>query len=169
MNEPFKVSRATAVVDVAAVSPGDSPTIRVVYHAENSRGIARQLVRQIPVRDAALFGRIQADVKEGEQIEATTVNEWYDTGYVSYLVDFKKVSDVEQETTVKNGVLDIGHHDITEIIMTPNKTKDESTMIEEKRMSDTKRVWLFEEGNAAMRDELGGKGANLAEMSSIGL
>jgi len=42
-------------------------------------------------------------------------------------------------------------------------------MIEEKRMSDTKRVWLFEEGNAAMRDELGGKGANLAEMSNIGL
>ncbi len=40
-------------------------------------------------------------------------------------------------------------------------------------MSDTKCVWLFEEGNAAMRDEamrdeLGGKGANLAEMSSIG-
>ncbi len=31
-------------------------------------------------------------------------------------------------------------------------------MIEEKRMSDTKRVWLFEEGSAAMRDELGGKG-----------
>ncbi len=27
-------------------------------------------------------------------------------------------------------------------------------------MSDTKRVWLFEEGNATMRDELGGKGAN---------
>ena len=35
-------------------------------------------------------------------------------------------------------------------------------------MADTKRVWLFEEG-AAMRDELGGKGANLAEMSNIGL
>ena len=36
-------------------------------------------------------------------------------------------------------------------------------------MTDTKRVWLFEEGNASMRDELGGKGANLAEMSNIGL
>jgi len=36
-------------------------------------------------------------------------------------------------------------------------------------MTDTKRVWLFEEGNATMRDELGGKGANLAEMSNIGL
>ena len=36
-------------------------------------------------------------------------------------------------------------------------------------MADTKRVWLFEEGNATMRDELGGKGANLAEMSNIGL
>ncbi|MCS7207960.1 MAG: pyruvate, phosphate dikinase [Fimbriimonadales bacterium] len=32
-----------------------------------------------------------------------------------------------------------------------------------------KRVYLFEEGNADMRDLLGGKGANLAEMTNIGL
>ncbi|MBS1721488.1 MAG: pyruvate, phosphate dikinase [Armatimonadetes bacterium] len=32
-----------------------------------------------------------------------------------------------------------------------------------------KRVYLFPEGNATMRDLLGGKGANLAEMSNIGL
>ena len=36
-------------------------------------------------------------------------------------------------------------------------------------MANNKRVWLFEEGNATMRDELGGKGANLAEMSSFDL
>jgi pyruvate,orthophosphate dikinase len=36
-------------------------------------------------------------------------------------------------------------------------------------MANTKRVYLFEEGDATMRDELGGKGANLAEMSKIGL
>ena len=33
----------------------------------------------------------------------------------------------------------------------------------------TKRVYLFEDGNAKMRDLLGGKGANLAEMTNIGL
>src|ERR1700712_1698073 len=33
----------------------------------------------------------------------------------------------------------------------------------------TKRVYLFEEGNKSMRDLLGGKGANLAEMTNIGL
>jgi pyruvate,orthophosphate dikinase len=36
-------------------------------------------------------------------------------------------------------------------------------------MATQKRVWLFEEGNASMRDLLGGKGANLSEMSNIGL
>lgn len=36
-------------------------------------------------------------------------------------------------------------------------------------MTNTKRTWLFREGNASMRDELGGKGANLAEMNNIGL
>ena len=33
----------------------------------------------------------------------------------------------------------------------------------------SKRIYLFEEGNAKMRDLLGGKGANLCEMSNIGL
>ena len=36
-------------------------------------------------------------------------------------------------------------------------------------MAKTKHTWLFREGNANMRDELGGKGANLAEMTNIGL
>jgi pyruvate,orthophosphate dikinase len=36
-------------------------------------------------------------------------------------------------------------------------------------MATQKRVWLFSEGNASMRDLLGGKGANLSEMSNIGL
>ena len=33
----------------------------------------------------------------------------------------------------------------------------------------TKWVYLFKEGNASMRNLLGGKGANLAEMTNIGL
>ncbi|MBQ3095596.1 MAG: pyruvate, phosphate dikinase, partial [Clostridia bacterium] len=33
----------------------------------------------------------------------------------------------------------------------------------------TKYVYLFSEGNATMRELLGGKGANLAEMTAIGL
>ncbi len=36
-------------------------------------------------------------------------------------------------------------------------------------MSSTKRVWLFHEGDAKMKDLLGGKGANLAEMTNLGL
>ena len=35
--------------------------------------------------------------------------------------------------------------------------------------SARRRIWLFEEGNARMRDLLGGKGAGLAEMSRVGL
>ena len=33
----------------------------------------------------------------------------------------------------------------------------------------TKYVYLFSEGNATMRNLLGGKGANLAEMTSLGM
>lgn len=32
-----------------------------------------------------------------------------------------------------------------------------------------KRVWLFKDGDASMRNLLGGKGANLAEMTNLGL
>lgn len=32
-----------------------------------------------------------------------------------------------------------------------------------------KYVYLFQEGNAKMKDILGGKGANLAEMTNLGL
>ena len=32
-----------------------------------------------------------------------------------------------------------------------------------------KYVYLFKEGNAGMRELLGGKGANLAEMTNLGL
>ena len=38
-----------------------------------------------------------------------------------------------------------------------------------KTKTQTKHTWLFREGNATMRDELGGKGANLAEMTNINL
>ena len=34
---------------------------------------------------------------------------------------------------------------------------------------DKKYVYLFQEGNAKMKDILGGKGANLAEMTNLGL
>ncbi len=36
-------------------------------------------------------------------------------------------------------------------------------------MSTEKRIYFFNEGNKDMRDLLGGKGANLAEMTRIGL
>jgi pyruvate,orthophosphate dikinase len=41
--------------------------------------------------------------------------------------------------------------------------------IKSPKASARKRIWLFEEGNASMRDLLGGKGAGLAEMTRVGL
>ena len=49
-----------------------------------------------------------------------------------------------------------------EMIINSVRKKGEMTMTE-------KRVWLFREGNADMRNLLGGKGANLAEMTNLGL
>src|SRR5690242_9387119 len=46
---------------------------------------------------------------------------------------------------------------------------DDSRQCTGNRTMSEKRVYLFHEGNAEMRDLLGGKGANLAEMTNIGL
>ena len=94
MNKPFKVSSTTAEVSVTAILSGSPPAIKVMYRAENARGTARQFARQIPVPDADLFRRLQANIKQGERIQVTTVSEWYEDGYTSYLSDFTKVEDV---------------------------------------------------------------------------
>ncbi|MGH2369535.1 MAG: PEP/pyruvate-binding domain-containing protein, partial [Chloroflexota bacterium] len=47
----------------------------------------------------------------------------------------------------------------------PEKTPQQTTTPQ----AGTKWVWLFREGNATMRDLLGGKGAGLAEMTNAGL
>ena len=117
MNNPYKVSRVTTVVGVSAVLSGEAPAIKVVYSAKNSRGAARQFVRQVSVPDALLFERLQASVKEGDQIEVTTVNEWYDVGYTSYLADFKKMPDLG--TKVANGTINFTTNSITEVVVPP--------------------------------------------------
>ena len=42
-------------------------------------------------------------------------------------------------------------------------------IFEEESFMSKKYLYLFSEGNATMRELLGGKGANLAEMTNIGL
>lgn len=46
--------------------------------------------------------------------------------------------------------------------------KDEGTIVGGAKTPTTKYVYLFHEGNASMRDLLGGKGAGLAEMTNAG-
>lgn len=101
MNKPFKVSSTTAEVSITAILSGSPPAIKVIYCAENSRGTARQFARQIAVPDADLFRRIQANVEAGERIQVTTVNEWYDDGYQSYLADFAKTNFTEPSNQSK--------------------------------------------------------------------
>ena len=47
--------------------------------------------------------------------------------------------------------------------------KEKNVLGEEKSFMSKKWVYMFSEGDMSMRNLLGGKGANLAEMTSIGL
>ena len=124
MSKPFKISRSTSLVEVVAVSPGVSPNITVVHRAAGAGGTPRHFVRQIPVPNVTLFNTLQSQVGQGEHIEITAVNEWYDTGYVTYLADFKKVTDTKAEIVTANGGMSVVQNDIAEIVIpTMQKSK----------------------------------------------
>lgn len=122
MNKPVEIDRASALVAVADLEEGEPPTITTVHTGTDSRGTRRHFVQQVPILDRSLFDRLSNEVTKGDEITVTVVNEWYDTSHVTYLADFKKANDLSPKSAVKNGTTPAVRDDITEIIMTPNKT-----------------------------------------------
>lgn len=122
MNTPYKTSESKTIVTVADVLPGYAPSIRVVYRTVGANKAVRPILRQIPVPDAALFARVQAELREGDSIEITAINEWYDDGYSTRLTGFGKAATVDAdnaEGNVRNGTINIVQNDITQIILPP--------------------------------------------------
>ena len=57
----------------------------------------------------------------GGSLLVTVISECRETGSVTYLTDFKKAPDVEQETAAKNGTINNVQNEITEITVTHKK------------------------------------------------
>jgi len=122
MNTPYKTSESKATVTVDSVLPGDAPSIRVVYRTVGVKEVVRPILRQIPVPDATLFARVQAELCEGDSIEIIAINEWYDDGYSTRLIGFGKATATNlnnTESNVKNGTINIAQNDITQITTPP--------------------------------------------------
>lgn len=126
MSKPIETERASARVTVAGIEPGEPPSITTVHVGTDRKGMQRHFVQQVPIFDVSLYDRLSNEVSEGDEITVTVVNDWYETGHVTYLADFNKVADVEPETAAKNGTLNVVHDNITHFTLPPardTKTK----------------------------------------------
>ncbi len=121
MEQPYKTVRSKAEVVVGGLSPGEHPSITVVYDTVGKGGAARRFVRQISVSNPSLFQRLEKGVVKGDQIEVTTVTDWYDTGSITVVEDFRVSAGPDSEMLVNNGGVNIVHNDIREITFPPAK------------------------------------------------
>lgn len=98
--EPFsEKEEVTTTSRLVGILPGSPPRINLVDYAAGRNGVKRHMTQQVPVLDADLFTKLQAEVEIGEQIRATTINEFTETGSRAYLAGFQKLSEIAAEDT----------------------------------------------------------------------
>ncbi len=98
--EPFsEKEEVTTTSRLVGILPGSPPRINLVDYGTGRNGVKRHMAQQVSVSDTDLFTRLQAEVKIGEQIRATTVNEFTATGSRAYLAGFQKLSEAAADDT----------------------------------------------------------------------
>lgn len=118
---------ATTSSRLVGFLPGEPPKINLVDSGTDRRGLNRHFAQQIVVPDPDLFARLQAEVRVGDDIRVTIVNEYRETGSRAYLADFRKIPTAERGAAVVNGTADIVQNDITEINIPPvHKSKSKA-------------------------------------------
>ncbi len=115
MNNLIEIETSEAEVTVAGVT-AKPPTVTCVYSGRDTRDTRRDFVQQVPVQDANLAHRAVSELHQGDRVQVTIVNEWYEDRCVTYLSGFKRVPDVETAAVPKNGAANIVQDDITQII-----------------------------------------------------
>lgn len=114
MSEPYKTSEIRATVTVSSILPNGDSSIRVEYPTTGASGQKRSFFRQIPVPDPSLFSRVQAELREGDKIEMTAINEWYEDGYATRLLDFRKATDFAHKDNATHETNGVAHDTTTE-------------------------------------------------------
>jgi hypothetical protein len=89
----METSRVVTLVKVIAMAKGEAPSITVRKRTIGMGDVTRHFTLVFPVPDLGLFQRLLAQVYVGDEIEATVVNEWHETGRVTFLEDFRKLTE----------------------------------------------------------------------------
>ncbi len=119
MMEPFlEKEEVTTTSRLVGILPGNPPRLNLVDYASGRNGVKRHMTQQVPVLDADLFTKIQAEVKIGEQIRATTINEYTESGSKVYLAGFQKINAPIANGT-KNEKRDLSQLPLTTSVIEP--------------------------------------------------
>lgn len=86
-------SEITTTATVVAITAGDPPALTTVKRAINPQGIARHITQKVAVRDARLFERLRAEVREGDEIQTTLVTDLSAVDYTMSVVDFARAAE----------------------------------------------------------------------------
>jgi len=79
--EPFlEIEEVATTSKLAGILPGNPPQLNLVDDTTGRNGIKRHMTQQVPVLGEKLLARLQAEVKIGDYIRATTVNEFTEAG-----------------------------------------------------------------------------------------
>lgn len=118
----YEKEEATTRSKIVTINDGNAPSVTLVDYVTGPQGAKRHFVQQVPINDIQLLKRLLTEVKEGDEIEATIVNECRETRCTTYLAEFKKTPDVEtpdveQEIIARNGAISITRNDLTEIVV----------------------------------------------------
>ncbi len=117
--EPFfEKEEVTTTSKLVGILPGNPPRLNLVDYASGRNGVKRHMTQQVPVLDADLFTKLQAEVKIGEQIRATTINEYTESGSKVYLAGFQKINDPAANGT-KNENRDLSRVPLTTSVIEP--------------------------------------------------
>ncbi len=82
----------TSRVCVVSLPNAKSASVLVAQKAVRPDGKERTITQKVPVPDASLLARLNVEVTQGAEIEATIVTEWRKSGYTTYLADFHLVT-----------------------------------------------------------------------------
>ncbi len=128
MNNFIEIETSEAEVSVAGIT-ASPPTVTLVHEGKDGNNMRRSFVQQVPVRHADLASRVLSELHQGDQIQATVVNEWREDGCDTYLAGFTKVQDAELEAVISNGVNTIVQNDITQLVISPALNPRKSTTL----------------------------------------
>lgn len=114
-----EVSEAEVTIAGMTLLPA---SVTLVHEGRDSNAVKRSFVQQVPVPDAGLAARAFSELHLGDRVHVTVVNEWRGDGCDTYLLDFRKNAEVNQEELrAKNGANGFVHSEVPQAIVQPKQ------------------------------------------------